>query len=668
MRNGRIPENEAFRSELQGLQDIDESQYHVLLHHVNDPVFIHHLPQDRNMPEKFIEVNDAAVSALGYTKEELLRMSLADIVAPGTDALAPVNMEKLFRNKRAIWEGTYVSRDGRRIPVETHNVLFYLHRRPVIVSTARDITKRKQAQEEMRRKTEELKFIAEHVGDIIWQMDSSVYFTYVSPAIERILGYQPSEVVGRNLFSFLTPRGAQRVSAVWLEWYQQFSAGLQHDELLFEMEAVRQDGRIIWMEVQARPLVDRDGVIIQYHGISRDITQRRQGEQERRQLRERLARAEKMESLGILAGGVAHDLNNVMGVIVGYAELLLRKIPPDDPLSKYAANIVRSSEKSAAIISDLLALGRRGVTVRKVINLNAVIIDYLQSPEFAKLKSYHPGIAFGADLAADVLPIEAASVHIGKTVMNLMSNAAEAIAGEGTVTIRTQKRFLDEPQPGYDQIQPGNYVVMTVSDSGQGISRQDIGKIFEPFYTKKVMGRSGTGLGLAIVWGTVKDHSGYIDVQTDEGKGSSFSIFLPVACGEIENDDRKAAPASYQGRGESILVVDDVPDQREVSVAILKNLGYKVLTASGGEEAIIYLGTHRVDLVLIDMIMAPGMDGLDAYREIIKIRPGQKAIIVSGFSETDRVREARQLGVGAYVHKPYTLEKIGLAIRGELDR
>ncbi len=665
---GRIPEDEAFRSEPQGLQDIGESQYHVLLNHVNDPVFIHHLPQDRNRPEKFIEVNDAACSVLGYAKEELLRMSLADIVEPGTAAMAPANMEKLFRNKRAIWEGTHISRDGRRIPVETHNVLFYLHRRPVIVSTARDITKRKQAQEEMRRKVEELKFIAEHVGDILWQMDSSIYFTYVSPAIERILGYQPSEVVGRNLFSFLTPLGAAMISPVWLEWYRQLSAGVQRDELLFEMEAVHKDGRIVWMEVQARPLIDCDGRIIRYHGVSRDITQRRQAEQEHRQLRDRLARAEKMESLGILAGGVAHDLNNVMGVIVGYADLLLRKIPADDPLSRYAANIVRSSEKSAAIIQDLLTLGRRGVALRKVIDLNAVIREYLQSPEFEKLKTYHPGIAFQADLARGNMPIEAAPVHISKIVMNLMSNAAEAITAEGNVTLRTQKRSLDGQHPGYEDIPPGDYVVMTVSDNGQGISQEDIGKVFEPFYTKKVMGRSGTGLGLAIVWWTVKDHQGYIDVQTEQEKGSSFSIFFPIACGEIEKVDRKTEPASYRGRGESILVVDDVPDQREVSVALLKNLGYKVLTASSGEEAIAYLGTHRVDLAVIDMIMAPGMDGLDTYKEIIKVRPGQKAIIVSGFSETDRVTEARQLGVGAYLHKPYTLEKIGLAIRGELDR
>lgn len=666
--DGRTPENKTFRFEPQELQDIDESQYHVILHQANDPVFIHHLPRDRNRPEKFIEVNDAAVSALGYTKEEFLRMSLADIVAPDTAALAPANMEKLFRNKRAIWEETHVSKDGRRIPVETHNVLFYLHGRPVIVSTARDITKRTEAQEETRRKAQELKFITEHVDDIIWQTDSSVYFTYVSPAIERILGYPPSEVVGRNLFSFLTPRGAQGVSAVWLEWYRQLSAGIERDVPLFEMETVRKDGRILWMEVQARPLIDPAGRITQYHGVSRDITQRRQAEQERRRLQERLARAEKMESLGILAGGVAHDLNNVIGVIVGYAELLLRKIPPDDALNRYAANILKSSEKSAAIIQDLLTLGRRGVTVHQVVNLNAVIMEYLQSPEFEKLKTYHPGIVFHADLAPDVMPIEASPVHIGKTVMNLTSNAAEAIAREGNVIIRTQKRSFDKPQPGYEEIQPGTYVVMTVSDNGQGISREDIGKIFEPFYTKKVMGRSGTGLGLAVVWGTVKDHQGYIDVQTGEGKGSSFSVFFPAASGAIAGEDRKVGPASYMGRGESVLVVDDVPDQREVSFAMLKSLGYSVRTVSGGEEAIAFLRNKPADLVIIDMIMAPGMDGLDTYREIIRIRPGQKAIIVSGFSETDRVREARQLGVGAYLHKPYTLEKIGQAIRSELDR
>ncbi|MHB8909422.1 MAG: PAS domain S-box protein [Syntrophales bacterium] len=650
------------------LQDMGDSRYRLLFNHVSDAVFVHHCPDERNLPGKFIEVNDVACRRLGYTREELLQMSPPDIDAPETVPTVPAMMERLFREKQAIWEGAHVSKDGRRIPVEINNVLFHIDDKPLILSTVRDITERKHAEEALRNSAEELRFIAENVGDIIWQMDPQICFTYVSPAVRRILGYEPSEVVGRNLFTFLTPAGAEMVTQIWVEWYAQLAKGIQRDELLFEMEAVHREGRSVWMEVQARPLMDAEGRVVQYHGVTRDITQRRQAERERRRLTERLNRAEKMESLGILAGGVAHDLNNVLGVIVGYAELMTGKIPPGNPLNKYAAGIMKSSEKSAAIIQDLLALARRGVAVCECIDLNSAISEYFQTPEFERLKAYHPQVTFTADLAGDLLPIKGSPVHIGKTIMNLISNAAEAIATQGGVRIKTENRYIDKPVTGYDEIQRGDYVVLTVSDNGQGISREDIGKIFEPFYTKKVMGRSGTGLGLAIVWGTVKDHCGYIDVQSEEEKGSTFAVYFPATREVFNRDPKTVAPDSYRGGGESILVVDDVEDQRDLAIAMLTTLGYEPRTVSSGEEAIRYLGSHRVDLVIIDMIMDPGMDGLDTYREIVKIQPGQKAIIVSGFSETDRVRQAQELGAGAYVPKPYVLEKIGLAIRNELDR
>ena len=198
--------------------------------------------------------------------------------------------------------------------------------------------------------------------------------------------------------------------------------------------------------------------------------------------------------------------------------------------------------------------------------------------------------------------------------------------------------------------------------------RGDIGKIFEPFYTKKVMGRSGTGLGLAVVWGTVKDHDGYIDVQSEEGKGSTFTLYFPVTREESVSDQKVVSPESYMGRGESILVVDDVKEQRELATTMLSSLGYRVSAVSGGEEALAYLKTNKVDLMVLDMIMDPGMDGLETYQRVLEINPKQKAIIVSGFSETDRVKKAQELGAGAYVRKPYIREKIGLAIKRELDK
>ena len=399
-----------------------------------------------------------------------------------------------------------------------------------------------------------------------------------------------------------------------------------------------------------------------------DITTRKQLEEERQRLEERLRRAEKMEALGTLAGGVAHDLNNVLGVLVGYAELLQEQIPEGSPLRRYATHILQSGLKGAAIIQDLLTLARRGVAIKEVVQINGVIRDYLKSPEFENLKSFHPGVKFRTKLGADLLPIKGSAVHLEKTVMNLISNAAEAITGPGEVTIRTENRYLDQPIGGYDDMREGDYAILTVADTGQGIPPQDLGKIFEPFYTKKVMGRSGTGLGLAVVWGTVKDHGGYIDVSSREGEESVFSLYFPVTREGISPEREATAPEAYMGRGEMILVVDDVAEQRELAASMLTRLGYRVEAVSGGEEALAFLRSHETDLVVLDMIMDPGMDGLETYRRIVGIRPGQRAIIVSGFSETDRVREAQALGAGTYVRKPYVLEKIGLAIRNELDR
>jgi CheY-like chemotaxis protein len=217
-------------------------------------------------------------------------------------------------------------------------------------------------------------------------------------------------------------------------------------------------------------------------------------------------------------------------------------------------------------------------------------------------------------------------------------------------------------------MQEGDYAVLMVSDTGSGISTEDIDKIFEPFYTKKVMGRSGTGLGLAVVWGTVKDHNGYIDVHSEEGKGTTFTLYFPVTREEKAEDRKAAPPESYIGRGETILVVDDSSEQRDLALTMLGGLGYRASAVSGGEEAIAYLQSNRADLLVLDMIMDPGIDGLETYQRILKIHPAQKAVIVSGFSQTERVKKAQELGAGAYVRKPYILERLGLAVRKELDR
>jgi CheY-like chemotaxis protein/two-component sensor histidine kinase len=365
---------------------------------------------------------------------------------------------------------------------------------------------------------------------------------------------------------------------------------------------------------------------------------------------------------------VAHDLNNILGGLVSYPELLLMDLPKKSPLRKPILTIKKSGEKAATIVQDLLTLARRGVSTMEVANLNDIISEYLKSPEYEKLKIFHPDVRLKTNLEEDLLNILGSPVHLSKTIMNLVSNAAEAMPIGGKIFISTENRYIDRPIRGYDNVDEGDYITLTVSDTGTGISPEDMESIFEPFYTKKVMGRSGTGLGMAVVWGTVKDHRGYIDVKSAKGKGTTFTLYFPVSRKELDKDKPLLSIADYMGKGESVLVVDDVAEQRDIASRILKRLSYSVRTVSSGEEAVDYMKDNSANLLLLDMIMDPGIDGYETYKRILKFHPNQRAIIVSGFSETKRVKEAQRLGAGTYVNKPYLLEKIGLAVRDELGR
>jgi len=375
-----------------------------------------------------------------------------------------------------------------------------------------------------------------------------------------------------------------------------------------------------------------------------------------------------MKAVGTLAGGVAHDLNNILSGIVSYPELLLMDLPEGSPMRDSIKTIQQSGKKAAAIVQDLLTLARRGVSVSEIVNLNDVISEYLISPEFNKLKTFHPLVEIETCFDSSLLNIIGSPVHLSKTVMNVISNAAEATAEGGTIKLSTENEYIDQPISGYDDVEEGDYVVLTITDTGVGIAAEEINRIFEPFFTKKVMGRSGTGLGMAVVWGTVKDHKGYIHVESELEKGTTFRLYFPITRKEMPGDQKPKRLAEYTGNGESILVVDDVREQRVIASKILSQLGYSVRLASSGEEAVNYLRNETADLIVLDMIMSPGIDGLETYEQIISIHPNQKGIIASGFSETNRVKKAQQLGVGTYVKKPYTIEKIGMAVKAELEK
>lgn len=389
---------------------------------------------------------------------------------------------------------------------------------------------------------------------------------------------------------------------------------------------------------------------------------------QREQLEEQLSNARKMEALGTLAGGVAHDLNNILSGIVSYPELILDDIDTQSPLYQPLQDIKTSGEKAALVVEDLLTLARRGVPTTEVLDLNQIIDDYLSSPEYAKLRSLHPDVTLDTQMEAALPAMLGSAVHLSKTLMNLVANAFEAIKIQGRVIIRTAPKKVIDPKDLNGAVPPGDYLVLTVSDNGIGIASDDLRRIYEPFYTRKKMGRSGSGLGMAVVWGTVEDHKGIILADSKPGKGTTFDIYFPVI-EEILNSAAEAARSEeFRGNGETILVIDDVENQRKIATLMLKKLGYRPRAVASGEAAVEFLKKDPADLLLLDMIMVSGMDGLETYRQIVEICPGQKVVIASGYSETERVRQVQALGAGAYIKKPYLLQELGQALKAELAK
>jgi PAS domain S-box-containing protein len=532
-----------------------------------------------------------------------------------------------------------------------------------------EVQVRRQSEKDLQQSERKYRLLAENIQDVIWTMDLKLRFTYLSPAIERLLGWSSDEYKQFKIEELLAPESAIRVLNEFKEHYRlaQQSGSFQRSATL-ELDMLHKDGGRVKVEVTASFLLDDTGHPIGILGVTRDITERYKAEQEKAELRESLARSKKMEALGTLAGGVAHDLNNVLSGIVSYPDLLLMDIPKDSPLRRPIEVIQESGKKAAAIVQDLLTLARRGVPVEEIINLNDLVSEYLLSLEYKRLKSFHPFVDIETRLAPDLLNVKGSPIHLSKTIMNLVSNAAEAMPEGGTIKIVTKNRYQDAAMKRPLENGPDESVMLQVSDSGVGIPSEDLQRIFEPFFTKKKMGRSGTGLGMAVVWGTVQDHKGRIDVRSVEGRGTEVTAFFPATRESYSRPALEPSLDAYKGAGETILVVDDMNEQREIAAKIITQLGYVAKSVDSGEQAVEFLKHEKADLLVLDMIMDPGIDGLETYHRVKVSNPHQKAIITSGYAETERVRTAQRLGAGGYLRKPYTVQNLAVAIKAELNR
>jgi len=602
-----------------------------------------------------LQANSRLCEITGYANEEMIGQS-ARMLYPTDEDFEYVGREK-YQQIKQMGTGTVETRwqhkSGEIIDLLLSSTPLNLENwSEGVTFTALDITERKQSLPALRKSEEKFRNIFENLMDVYFETTLEGEIKNCSPSAEATSGWAAGELIGQQVDMLYNNPGDRELL---LQEIQQ-SGSVRSFEMLFQ----KKNGDVYDVSINADIYTHDDGQPAGLVGTIRDVTRQKE-------LENKLQRSKKMESLGVMAGGIAHDLNNILSGIVSYPDLLLMDLDLDSPMRRPVEVIRDSGRRASEVVADLLTIAKGVAAGKEVTNLNTLVYEYFESAEYQQLSKDHPGVDFQRNLDAELLNIRCSSPHMKKILMNLVSNAVEAIQRKGQVGIKTTNRYLDKPLRGYEDIQIGEYVLLRVSDSGGGISREDLDRIFEPFYTKKVMGRSGTGLGLAVVWNTVQDHDGYINVASSR-MGTVFELYFPVTRELSAPNAEQVSLHEYLGNGERILVVDDEASQREVACHLLKKLNYTAVSVSSGEEALVYLKSRAVDLLVLDMIMPPGINGRETFARAREIRPDQRAIIASGFAATEEVKAAQALGAGDYLKKPYTLEKIGMAIKAELAR
>jgi len=492
-----------------------------------------------------------------------------------------------------------------------------------------------------------------HIPIVMVGFDGRV--EYINESCRRLFGFTAAEIPSMDAWfeqAYPDPVLREKIRRQWEE----------------RLEQAREHGRNL--PPQLRRVRLRDGsqrdIEFSYSIVNHrfiitpvDRTEAMRLEREREEMRQRRGRARKMEALGLLAGGVAHDLNNILTGVTSVPELLLLDLPEDSPHRQLVMDIREAGLRAAAVVADLLTVAR-GVASRKLpADLNDLVRDYLASAEQAQLAGRHPQVRFQQQLSTVPCPLRCSQVHVRKALMNLVHNGAEAISGAGAVTVLTRRLSLSEPLRGYQEIAPGDYVVLQVRDSGCGIPESALDKIFEPFFSSKTLGRSGTGLGLAIVWNTIQDHEGGLDLSSGP-EGTLFSLYFPAAVksSPLDGSAEDNGPNIRRGAGERVLVVDDEEIVRAVTRRMVERLGYSTLVAASGEEALELLRREKVDLLLLDMIMSPGINGRETLAAARLLVPGLPAVLVSGFAATEDVQQAMATGNCLFLGKPHSLEDL----------
>jgi two-component system cell cycle sensor histidine kinase/response regulator CckA len=621
---------------VEALQD-SEKRYRRLFESAKDGILI--LDADTG---KVVDVNPFLLHLLGYSYDAICGQYIWELgvfkdIAASKDAFKALQENEYIRYDDLPLE----TLDRQSIAVEFVSNVYLVDHSKVIQCNIRDITERKRAAAEHKR----LMAAIEQVGEVIFMTDAQGNIQFVNPAFERTTGYSREETVGRN------PRilkSGKQDELFYRNLWDTISGGRTWEGRMVNR---RKDGKFFTEETTITPVRDALGRIVNYVAVNRDIT-------DHLRLSAQFQQAQKMESVGLLAGGVAHDYNNLLSVILGYTELALNKVDPAQPLHADLEEIYKAAMRSTDLTQQLLAFARKQTIIPVVLDLNQTVENMLKM--LRRLIGEEIDLAWLPGVGLSRVKMD--PVQVGQILANLCVNARDAIAGVGKIVIETGNAVFDETYCANNVgFVPGEYMMLAVSDNGCGMDKETRDLIFEPFFTTKGVGL-GTGLGLSTVYGIVKQNNGFINVYSEPGEGTTFRIYLSRCADQAIDTRRKSAVKIPLSRGETVLVVEDEPALLRMAERMLEQLGYQVLAASTPGEAIGLAGEHanEIHLLVTDVVM-PEMNGRDLADRLHSLFPGMKILFMSGYT-ADVITHRGVLDQGVnFMQKPFS--KMDLAVK-----
>ncbi|RMD94038.1 MAG: PAS domain-containing sensor histidine kinase, partial [Calditrichaeota bacterium] len=597
-----------------------------------------------------LDINEAVHRHLGYSTNEIIGKPISAFFNPKFKQKVEDYLKEVIQKGESSGFMYLVSKDGRPCIFDFRNSLITKDGQHIAIrGIARNVTEQYEIEKALRMSEKRFRDLFDNAPDMYIILNSKGIVIDFNQRGLSLLGFEKNDVLGLPFTSFIYEEDRSKVHDLF--------ESIEDKKIKpknIEVRMRKKNGQLIWISNEFSLVFNNQKQIQSIRVLGRDIT-------EQKRLQSALARAQRLETAGRVAGQIAHDFNNLLAPLTAYPDLIREQISNSDLVRELLEEMESAAIKIADINQQLLALGRRGHYTMEPLNLNNLVEKILNS------KNFPDNIKIVKYLSETLFHIKGGEAQLSRAFTNIINNAIEAMPQGGKLIIRTENVYLEEPLMGYKTINRGEYVKISIKDTGIGIPSENMDKIFDPFFTTKKMDHvRGSGLGLSVVHGIIEDHKGYILVSSKVNEGTTFELFFPITRDKIHLDIPQNVH-SLKGLNQKILIVDDDPVQRRVASQILKHLGYKVSTAQNGEEALHFIKSNPQDLVILDMIMN-GLDGTETYKKILQIYPHQKALILSGYAKSNRVKEAMRLGAVAFISKPIKMDVLAKAVYNALNQ